>query len=104
MPDLDRGLFGGIFTRGGADTSDAAWLQAMLDTEAGLARALERAGLAPAGSGAEVTRAAQAAGFDAAELGRVGALVGNPVPGVARALTRKVASPAASAVHRGAAS
>ena len=33
-----RGLFGGVFARGGADTSDVAWLQAMLDAEAGLAR------------------------------------------------------------------
>jgi 3-carboxy-cis,cis-muconate cycloisomerase len=104
MPELDRGLFGGIFTRGGADTSDAAWLRAMLDVEAGLARALERAGLAPPGSGGEVTRAAQAADFDAAELGRISALTGNPVPGLARALTRKVAGPAAGAVHRGASS
>ena len=39
-----RGLFGGVFARGDADTSDVAWLQAMLDAEAGLARALERAG------------------------------------------------------------
>ena len=56
-----RGLFGGVFARGAAGTGDAAWLQAMLDAEAGLARALERAGLAPAGSGAAVTEAAQAA-------------------------------------------
>jgi 3-carboxy-cis,cis-muconate cycloisomerase len=104
MPELDRGLFGGVFTRGGADTGDAAWLQAMLDTEAGLARALERAGLAPAGSGAEVTKAAVAADFDVAELGRLSLLTGNPVPGLARALTRKVGGPAARAVHRGAAS
>jgi len=49
MPDHESGnrgaLFGGVFARGGTDTSDAAWLQAMLDAEAGLARALERAGL-----------------------------------------------------------
>jgi len=52
MPDHEIGnrganrgaLFGGVFARGGTDTSDAAWLQAMLDAEAGLARALERAG------------------------------------------------------------
>ena len=97
-------MFGGVFTRGGADTGDAAWLQAMLDAEAGLARALERAGLAPAGSGAEVTKAAVAADFDVAELGRLSLLTGNPVPGLARALTRKVGGPAARAVHRGAAS
>lgn len=103
MPELDHGLFGGIFTRG-ADTSDVAWLQAMLDVEAALARALERGGLAPVGSGAEVTRAATAAGFDVAELGRLCALTGNPVPGLARLLARRVSGTAARAVHRGATS
>jgi len=54
-----EGLFAGIFGRGGVDTGDEAWLQAMLDTEAALARALERAGLAELGAGAEVTAAAR---------------------------------------------
>jgi 3-carboxy-cis,cis-muconate cycloisomerase len=111
MPDHDGahggqhgGLFGGVFARGAADTSDTAWLQAMLDTEAALARALERAGLAPAGAGAAVTAAARAQDFDADELGELAALTGNPVPGLARALTRRVDGPAARAVHRGATS
>jgi 3-carboxy-cis,cis-muconate cycloisomerase len=111
MPDHDGarggqhgGLFGGVFARGAADISDIAWLQAMLDTEAALARALERAGLAPAGAGAAVTAAARAQDFDAAELGELAALTGNPVPGLARALTRRVDGPAARAVHRGATS
>ena len=42
----DGGLFAGIFGRGGVRAGDEAWLQAMLDTEAALARVLERAGLA----------------------------------------------------------
>jgi len=99
-----RGLFGGVFASGGADTSDVAWLQAMLDAEAGLARALERAGLAPAGSGAAVTEVAQASHFDADELGELAALTGNPVPALARALARRVPQAAAGAVHRGATS
>jgi len=99
-----RGLFGGVFARGGADTSDVAWLQAMLDAEAGLARALERAGLTPAGSGAAVTEVAQAGNFDVAELGELSALTGNPVPALARALVRRVPQTAAGAVHRGATS
>jgi hypothetical protein len=33
------GLFARLFDSGGADTGDEAWLQAMLDTEAALARA-----------------------------------------------------------------
>jgi 3-carboxy-cis,cis-muconate cycloisomerase len=99
-----RGLFGGVFARGGAPTDDTAWLQAMLDAEAGLARALERAGLAPAGSGEAVTAAARAGDFDIAELGELAALTGNPVPALARALARRVPQAAAGAVHRGATS
>ena len=99
-----EGLFGGVFDRGGARTDDTAWLQAMLDAEAGLARALERAGLAPAGSGQAVTAAAQAGNFDVGELGKLAALTGNPVPALARALARRVPQAAARAVHRGATS
>ena len=60
--------FGELFGRGAVDTSDSAWLQAMLDTEAALARAAERAGLAPAGSGAAVTAAARPEFIDNAGL------------------------------------
>jgi len=108
MPDRDkpneRGLFGGVFARGGVEAGDTAWLQAMLDAEAGLARALERAGLTPAGSGEAVTAAARAENFDPNELGALAALTGNPVPGLARALARQVPQTAVSAVHRGATS
>ena len=108
MPDhrepSARGLFGGVFARGGVEADDTAWLQAMLDAEAGLARALERAGLAPAGSGEAVTAAAKAENFDPNELGGLAALTGNPVPGLARALARQVPQTAVSAVHRGATS
>ena len=99
-----RGLFGGVFARGGVEADDTAWLQAMLDAEAGLARALERAGLAPAGAGEAVTAAARADNFDPNELGGFAALTGNPVPGLARALARRVPQAAVSAVHRGATS
>jgi 3-carboxy-cis,cis-muconate cycloisomerase len=108
MPDHkepnSRGLFGGVFARGGVEAGDTAWLQAMLDAEAGLARALERAGLAPAGSGEAVTATAKASNFDPNELGELAALTGNPVPGLARALARRVPQTAVSAVHRGATS
>jgi 3-carboxy-cis,cis-muconate cycloisomerase len=97
-------LFGGVFARGSAIIDDKAWLQAMLDAEAGLARALERAGLAPAGAGEAVTRAARANDFDIAELGELSALTGNPVPGLARALAVKVGGQQGRAVHRGATS
>src|SRR6266513_4814320 len=108
MPDHEeanaRGLFGGVFARGGVEVGDTAWLQAMLDAEAGLARALERAGLAPAGAGEAVTAAARAGNFDPNELGGLAALTGIPVPGLARALARQVPQTAVSAVHRGATS
>jgi 3-carboxy-cis,cis-muconate cycloisomerase len=104
MPE--GGIFGGVFTRGGPVADDAAWLRAMLAAESALARALERAGLAPPGAGASVTAAAARPGdFDIAELSQSSALTGNPVPGLARALTRLVADPAAkTAVHKGATS
>jgi len=98
------GLFGGLFDRGGGPTGDQAWLQAMLDAEAALARALERAGLAADGAGAAVTAAAVAARFDAGELGRQAAATGNPVPPLVRALTAAVPPWAAGAVHHGATS
>ncbi len=100
----ERGLFSGVFARGGADTGDRAWLTAMLATEAALARALERAGLAPTGAGAAVTEAADAGTIDAAGLGREAALTGNPVPALVRALAASVPPAAAAAVHKGATS
>src|SRR5580692_3513026 len=115
MPDQNggpasagTGLFGPVFGRGGAVADDGAWLRSMLAAEAALARALERAGLVPRGAGAAVTRAAVAADFgpaELAELSRAAGITGNPVPGLARVLTRRVADPAArAAVHTGATS
>ena len=107
MPEQDasRGvMFGGVFRRGGVDAGDQAWLRAMLEVEAALARALERAGLAPAGAGAAVTEAAVPENFDVAELGGLAALTGNPVPALSRALMERVPRTVAGTVHRGATS
>jgi 3-carboxy-cis,cis-muconate cycloisomerase len=98
------GLFGGLFDRGAAGTGDQAWLAAMLDTEAALARALERAGLAPPGAGAAVTEAARPGAFDIGELGRRAASAGNPVPALVRALTAMVPPETKDTVHQGATS
>jgi 3-carboxy-cis,cis-muconate cycloisomerase len=79
----------------------------MLDTEAALARAMERAGLAPTGSGAAVTAVARAEFFDNGTLGEAAAATGNPVPGLVSALTARLpesAADAAAAVHMGATS
>lgn len=98
------GLFDGVFSRGQVDTSDQAWLQAMLDTEAALARALEAAGLAAPGAGAAVTAAAKADAFDLAQLGEQAPRTGNPVPALVRELGRRLPPDAAAAVHKGATS
>ena len=98
------GLFDGVFSRGAAGTGSRAWLRAMLDTEAALARALERAGLAPAGAGAAVTAAAATAPFDPGALGQRAALTGNPVPALVAELRKAVPPGAADTVHRGATS
>ncbi len=97
-------LFGALFGRGEVDAGDTAWLQAMLDTEAALARAVERAGLSPAGSGDAVTAIAKAEFFDNRTLGEHAAATGNPVPALVRELTMRLPEHAAVAVHRGATS
>jgi 3-carboxy-cis,cis-muconate cycloisomerase len=104
--DAQAGLFSGVFARGRVDTGSRAWLRAMLAVEAALARAVERAGLAPAGAGAAVTAVATAAAttIDPAALGSQAALTGNPVPALVRELTALVPPDAAGAVHRGATS
>jgi len=76
----------------------------MLDTEAALARALERAGLADKGAGSAVTAAARASHFDADEIGQRAALAGNPVPALVRALSDALPAGPREAVHRGATS
>jgi 3-carboxy-cis,cis-muconate cycloisomerase len=99
-----EGLFDALFGRGAVGTSDQDWLQALLDAEAALARAAERAGLTGPGTGAAVTAAAGAEHFDIAEIGRQAALTGNPVPALVRALTAQVPADAKAAVHIGATS
>jgi 3-carboxy-cis,cis-muconate cycloisomerase len=105
MDSVSRsGLFARLFDSGGADTGDEAWLQAMLDAEAALARSVERAGLAAPGAGSQVTAVAQADRFDLDQLGRQAVLTGNPVPGLVRSLSALLPPRAAEAVHKGATS
>src|SRR5215469_2416733 len=104
VSESDHGLFGELFGRGDSGPTDQDWLQAMLDTEAALARAVERVGLVSAGAGAAVTRAAQAERYDAGEIGRAAVLIGNPVSALVRALSAAVPPEARDAVHRGATS
>jgi 3-carboxy-cis,cis-muconate cycloisomerase len=99
----DVGLLapGAAGTAAEAATGDLAVLQAMLDAEAALARALD------ARAGAAVTAAARAEHFDARGLAVRAASGGNPVIPLVADLTRAVAETdpaAAEFVHRGATS
>lgn len=101
------GLWDGTFARGGAAAavSDDAWLQAMLDVEAALARAAARCGLVSESAAAEVTRVAGAPGaLDVAAVVAQAADAGNPVPPLVRVLRDAVGPHAAGAVHVGATS
>jgi 3-carboxy-cis,cis-muconate cycloisomerase len=102
----DLELFGAVFARGpvAAEVSDRGWLQAMLDVEAGLARALARAGLVPPAAAEAVTAAARAEQFSSAEIGRAAEAAGNPVPALVAALGKAVPEHARQAVHFGATS
>ncbi|MCF3105136.1 3-carboxy-cis,cis-muconate cycloisomerase [Streptomyces roseoverticillatus] len=87
-----------------ADTSDVAWLQAMLDAEAALARAQARVGAVPAPAAEAITRAARAERFDVRALALAARETANPVVGLVQALTELVAAEdpqAAEYVHRG---
>ncbi|MFF1412280.1 3-carboxy-cis,cis-muconate cycloisomerase [Streptomyces sp. NPDC058289] len=87
-----------------AVTSDLAWLQAMLDAEAALARAQAKVGSVPAEAAAVISRAARAERLDVRALALVARETANPVVGLVRELTRLVAaeSPeAAEFVHHG---
>jgi len=81
------------------EVSGHAWLQAMLDFEAALARAV-----APAEAADEIAAACVADGFDLEEIGRSAADKGTPVPGLLSALRAKLPGEAAGHVHRGATS
>jgi 3-carboxy-cis,cis-muconate cycloisomerase len=100
------GLFDAVLVRGGVRdaTSDAAWLQALLDVEAALARATAAAGLIDAGDAAAIEAACRAGDFDAAAIGADAAATGNPVVPLVQALTAAVGGAAAAHVHRGATS
>ncbi|MER7758934.1 3-carboxy-cis,cis-muconate cycloisomerase [Streptomyces sp. NPDC097619] len=104
--DADAGLLSPV--RAGtpveAVTGDTAWLQAMLDAEAALARAQARMGLVPAAAAAVITETARAEEFDLRALAEAARMAANPVVGVVSALTTAVAAAAPAAadyVHRG---
>jgi 3-carboxy-cis,cis-muconate cycloisomerase len=99
-------LFAGVFARGktAAEVDDRAWLQAMLDFEAALARAGAREGLLPAEAAETIAAACRAELFDVGQLGRDAAASGNPVVPLLRALRTELSEDAAAHLHRGATS
>jgi 3-carboxy-cis,cis-muconate cycloisomerase len=102
----DHALFAGLYARGptSAELDDRAWLRAMLDVEAALARACAAEGLIPAESAREITAAAQADRFDAAQIGAEAARHATPVIPLVERLRAAVSEPARAHVHLGATS
>jgi 3-carboxy-cis,cis-muconate cycloisomerase len=85
------GLFDGVLARGGVReaVSDVAWLQAMLDVEAALARANALEGEIPPAAADEVVAACDASQYDLAALGREAAASVSPVVPLAAALRER---------------
>src|SRR5829696_6001328 len=102
----EAGLFDGVLARGRVREAvgDVAWLQAMLDTEAALARASAEAGLITAEDAETIAAACGAGHYDAATLGAQAASSGNPAAPLVKALTQHVDGSAAGHVHSGATS
>jgi 3-carboxy-cis,cis-muconate cycloisomerase len=85
-------------------TSEAAWLQALLDAERALAAAEARAGVIPAAAAEAIAAACRADRFDAVAIAEEGRAVGNPAEPLVRALRHAVDRDAAGYVHWGATS
>ncbi|AEW97849.1 MULTISPECIES: 3-carboxy-cis,cis-muconate cycloisomerase [Streptomycetaceae] len=105
-PEADTGLLSPV--RAGTPVEravgDRAWIQAMLDAEAALARAQARLGTVPAEAAAAVTEAARVEHIDVTAVARGSRETANPVVGLVRELTAVVAATdpaAAEYVHRG---
>ncbi|MET9296403.1 lyase family protein [Streptomyces sp. NPDC003077] len=103
---LDAGLLSPVRAGTPAEeaTGDRAWLQAMLDAEAALARAQARLGTVPPAAASVITATASVDALDARALAVGAREHANPVVGLARALTAAVATrdaDAAGYVHRG---
>jgi 3-carboxy-cis,cis-muconate cycloisomerase len=100
------GLFDGVLARGGARAAvaDGAWLQALLDVEAALARAQAATGAIPAAHADAIAAACRADRYDVDALGEAATEVGNPAAPLVKALRAEVGGDAAADVHRGATS
>ncbi|MBV2362995.1 3-carboxy-cis,cis-muconate cycloisomerase [Streptomonospora sp. NEAU-YY374] len=99
-------MFGGVFAAGpiARETGDRAWLRALLDAEAALARAHARIGLVAPEHAEAITAACDPDRFDTAALGAAAPGAGNPVVPLVAELTRMVGGEAARHIHQGATS
>lgn len=106
MSRTDSGLLAPTWagTPAEAATCDEAWLSAMLEVEAALARSQARLGLIPAAHALVITKVAEAGGLDVVALARAARAAANPVVALVPAFTALVAAvdpEAAEYVHRG---
>ncbi len=102
----DDGLFAGVFAHGAVTplVGDRALLQAMLDFESALIRALVTCGLAPAAAAAGLQAMPDAQALDLAELGRTTGAQGTPVPGLLAQVRPHLPEATRAHLHRGATS
>ncbi|MFJ2176893.1 3-carboxy-cis,cis-muconate cycloisomerase [Streptomyces sp. NPDC087851] len=103
---IDAGLLSPVRAGTPVETAvcDTAWLQAMLDAEAALARAQARLGVVPSPAAEAITRAARADRLDLRALAVAARETANPVVGLVAALRESVRErdpEAAEYVHRG---
>ncbi len=104
----DATLFAGLFGHGevAGAVSDRALVDAMVEFEVALLRALAVLDIAPAEAADELAAAVEQGTLelDVAELGRATGEQGTPVPGLLRALRRQLSGGAAAHLHKGATS
>jgi len=95
-------VFDGVLARGGVaeQVSGRAWLQALLDFEAALARAQAGAGEITHEQAEEIVTLCDSARYDARAVGEGAAEIGNPAGAVVKALRAMTDAP----VHQGATS
>ncbi|MER6267206.1 3-carboxy-cis,cis-muconate cycloisomerase [Streptomyces sp900105755] len=110
MSSVDHGGDAGLLGPGwsgsaaAAATSDSAFLRALLDAEAALARAQAALGLVPDGAATAVTEAADPGRYDVGALAERARAGGNPVIPLVADLTKAVGAEYGPYVHRGATS
>jgi 3-carboxy-cis,cis-muconate cycloisomerase len=100
------GLFDALYARGGvaAHTDGRAWLAAMLDVEAALARACAGEGLIPLASASAIGDACRVERFDLAAIADATGDSATPVIAIVAALRAAVGDQVAPHVHLGATS